>query len=244
MRTATNTPGRFTITVNTLFVLFYIVLFLLFTQLHELSHIITGRLICGCYGTQADFNIWTLCGTCFDNNPYGFWPVLAGPVFSFAGIWTGVYLLRAKSPSTMFWGFLFILINKPFARLFTVAMKGGDELNVARKLSSGKLPDSSIWIITLILIFLLTVPPLYGCYKKLQHKRKLLLVISLCILPMIFQYVYQFKFLNRLLAKGIGAGTAYMGIANLIHIHTLLMLLIALFLFKSMKKQQPVLLLH
>jgi len=238
MTAANNTTNKFSVTVNMRFVLFYMALFLLFTQLHELSHIITGRLVCGCYGAQADFNIWTLCGTCFENNPYGFLPVLAGPVFSFAGVWIGVYLLRAKDQSNIFLGFLLVLINKPFARLFTVLMKGGDELNAARKLLSDKLPDSYIWIISLSVILLLSIPPLYSCYKKLKNKRKLLLVAGLCVGPMIFQYCYEFKLLNKLLEKGWGAGSPYMGIANLIHLHTLLILFVCLFLFKSIKKQQ------
>jgi hypothetical protein len=234
-----NTINRFTVTINARFVLFYIVLFLLFTQLHELSHIVYGRVVCGCYGTQLDFNTWTLYGSCFEYNPFGFLPSLAGPAFSFAGIWTGVYLLRTNRKPAMWWGFLLVLVNKPFARFFTVLIKGGDELNAARKLWSGELPDTYIWIITLLVIFFLTVPPLYYCYIKLQNKKRLLIVISFCILPMIFQYMYEFRLLNWLLQKGIGAANPFMGIANLIHIHTLLMLLISLGLYRSMQRSQP-----
>jgi hypothetical protein len=219
--------------LNARFILFYIILFLLFSQLHEMSHILTGRFICGCFGEQLDFNIWSLCGNCFEENAYGIIPSLAGPAFSFICIWFGVYLLMQKRKDLLMIGFLLVLINKPFARLFTVAMRGGDELTAARKLFTPQVAPDHIWLITLGIVSLLTIPPLWICCKKLQNRGRVWIILLLCLLPMIFQYIYQFKFLNGLLKKGIGSDHPFMGIANLIHLHTIFLLLAALFLGRS-----------
>lgn len=232
-------PGRqLILPITGRFISFCIVLFLLFSQFHELSHIIAGRLVCGCFGEQLDFNVWSLCGNCFDENPAGFIPSLAGPAFSFICIWAGVYLLGSKRNSLLMIGFLLVMINKPFARLFTVIMGGGDELKVATKLLSSQSSQYS-WILTLLIILLLTIPPLIICYRKLHHPKRLLIIISFCILPMVIQYFYQFRLLNSLLKKGIGSANPLMGIANLIHWHTLLLLLIALWMGVYGKFREP-----
>jgi hypothetical protein len=68
-------------------------------EAHELVHTGLGRLLCGCWGSR-DFNVWSLCATC-DHAPLrNLAATYAGPLFTFAMMWWGYYLLAPSNPVT------------------------------------------------------------------------------------------------------------------------------------------------
>src|SRR5215813_12412916 len=57
--------------------------------LHEFTHHLVGRAVCGSWGTMT-FNVFSLsCGT----EPYIYVATYAGPAFTFALLWIGASLL-------------------------------------------------------------------------------------------------------------------------------------------------------
>lgn len=205
----------------------------IFCQLHEMTHISVGRLVCGCWGSQVDFNLWQLCGSCFETNPQAYFATLAGPVFSFACMWAGVLMLKHKKYTIQLFGFFMIFGNVAFARILTAAMGGGDEITVLKILLAGKLDIQTIKYIGLAIVLIFALPPLVFAWKKLKQPHAFWIVLGFSVVPLLVQLAYEFKLLNSLLKQGILAESHLMGIADLIHIHTLLMVPIFIFCWRK-----------
>lgn len=218
--------------ITPLYLIAFLCMVFLFTQLHELSHIITGRLICGCWGQQVDFNLWDLCGDCGSTNPNVWGASIAGPLFSYLMMWTGLFLMRWGNPSKIFLGFNLTLSNIPFARMVTVAMGGGDELVAFRYYFLSDLPVWEVRLITTVIVFVLALPPLYMCYRSVKNSKKFLMIAGFCILPLIIQMLYQFKLLGLVLQSGFMATTRFMGIADLIHVHTAVVVVVLALVYR------------
>lgn len=181
----------------------FIFFFFLMHELHELAHIITGRVICGCWGSR-DFNVWDLCNGC-DLKPQAVMAIFAGPIFTFAMLWTGRYWLKhGRSVQRRSLGLIFILGNMQFGRIYMAATGSGDEIAGFRTLFLN--PDHSnsllIRIITVIIVSVICVPPLITAYKSIANKRKILLYASFIILPLVLDTIIILIFLNGILEKG------------------------------------------
>lgn len=177
--------------------------FFLMHELHELAHIITGRIICGAWGTR-DFNVWQLCETCKVSYPQI--ATFAGPVFTFAMLWLGRYWLKhGKSTSIRSLGLVFIFGNMPFGRIYMAATSSGDEVYGLRSLLLNAHHSNLPWIKLLgfVIVTLICVPPLVTVYRTIDNKRKLIIFIALLILPLVLDTVILLMFLNSLIAKGI-----------------------------------------
>src|SRR3712207_1471874 len=95
-------------------------------ELHEIAHTATARLQCGCWGNR-DFNVWDICAAC-TGQINAIWASMAGPILTYGLIWMGFFMMsKTSAPSYQSFGWLLVFANKPFARLFTVLMRGGDE---------------------------------------------------------------------------------------------------------------------
>ena len=126
-------------------------------ELHELVHTGVGRLICGCWG-QRDFNTWSLCDGCSENNSLAVLATFAGPLFTYLSIWAGVYFLNSKRTlSQKSFGFALIFSNNPFARIFTAAIGKGDEVFGLKQIMHN---NSLAWAIGLFVVLLFTIYPL------------------------------------------------------------------------------------
>lgn len=203
-----------------------------FGQLHELAHLTAAYVICGYPGSQADFNLWTLCGDC-QANPNGYIATIFGPVFSYVMMWAGYFILRSSHKK--YWGIAVVLImgNLPFARIFTVGMGGGDETTVLKILFSTE-PVFLIKIIGFLLVSSLAFPPVFMVYKRLQNKRKLLVIIIFCVAPMLIMMPYEFVLLGKLLKSGFMARQHILGVPDFVYLHTLLMAAIVLIFRKTL----------
>jgi hypothetical protein len=176
--------------------------------------------------------LWTLCGNC-QINPNGYIATIFGPVFSYAMMWAGYFILRLSNKK--YWNLAFVLIlgNLPFARIFTAGMGGGDETTVLKTLLNGQ-PLLLIKLLGFIVVFALAFMPIYAVYKRLANKNRIWILIAFCVGPMLIMMPYEFILLGKVLKAGFMAAQHFLGIADFIYLHTLLMGCVIVIFRKSM----------
>jgi hypothetical protein len=191
------------LTFRNLFV--FVFFFFLMHELHELAHIVTGRIICGCWGTR-DFNVWDLCNDCLKDKPIAILATFAGPVFTFAMLWLGRYwLLHGRSVERRSLGLIFILGNMQFGRMYMAATGSGDEIWGLNFLFQNQDHSNfqAIRFIGFVIVSIVCLPPLVAAYKAISNKRKMLLYTGFLITPLILDTVVILILLNGILEKGI-----------------------------------------
>jgi hypothetical protein len=203
----------------------YIVTFLLLTvvmlELHEMAHIITGRIICGDWGTR-DFNVWSLCKDCSAHHPNSWLATLAGPLFSFALMWLGMFLLNSTNENLKALGFSLIFANIPFGRISQAMMGSGDEMIVTKELLKGSLSHTQMILTCSIILLIAGLPPIIKAYCSLNNKISWLYILGFLTLPLVFILMYVLTALNTLLNSGYLASSLIMGTPLLITLHTLI----------------------
>lgn len=171
-------------------------------ELHELVHTTVAYFQCGCWG-QRDFNAWQICNAC-SPNVNTVWATLAGPLVTYLMIWVGWLLMEKKNTlAQQSIGFALVWANVPFARLFTVLMKGGDEGVITRAIiGQPKLPIG-VWLLEIAVILVLVVPPFIRAWQLLASQKRFWVFIAFLIGPMLIEFVTMHQLGNQLLAKGI-----------------------------------------
>jgi hypothetical protein len=115
-------------------------------EAHELAHAIAGRLLCGMWPVR-DFNSWLITGGCAS------WlPAAAGPALSYALILIGA--LMAVRSQARWTGVALLFAANPFARIFTAAMGGGDEMVVAQRVADLSTRTPALRLIVAALVTL------------------------------------------------------------------------------------------
>jgi len=204
------------------FVIAFIALHFLMHESHEMVHTAVGRMICGCWG-QRDFNVWSLCEGCMEKYPVSVWATFAGPLFTFAMIWIGVYFLGSANTAQCSLGFALIFANIPFARIFTAAMGKGDEVSGLNRI----LHDQQLsWTLGLIIVLLFTVYPLWRAFKTITNKNRLGYFMLFLLSPMILDVVILFKLMNTALRNGVLSAGWILGAPVIVTLFTITMLVI------------------
>ncbi|KAA9333149.1 hypothetical protein F0P96_09210 [Hymenobacter busanensis] len=199
------------------YVVAFLLLNLLVSELHELAHIATGGLICGCYGPRT-FNVWQTCTACAHPDLYPL-PSVAGPLGSYALMWLGSLLLFSPSPRRQGLGFSLLFAALPFARIFTLLMGGGDEMVIVRTLAA---PENRLLyrLLMTALVLLVAGIPMAVAYRRVRNHRPWAWVAGFAVGPLLFQFLYLFQLLNGLLKRGLLAEPWLMGTPLLVTIHT------------------------
>jgi len=215
--------------------LLFLFFFFLMHELHELAHVLTGRIICGCWGTR-DFNVWDLCPNCIKLNPLTVLATFAGPLFTFAMLWLGRFWIKyGKSNQYRSLGLLFVLGNMQFGRIYMAITNSGDEVSGLRSLFLN--PDHSnfqiIRFVAIIIVSAICIPPLITAYQAIANKRKVLLYTGFIIIPLILDTMVILIFLNGLLEKGLLQHVWIMGTPLLITLWFVACMLIVITNFKS-----------
>jgi hypothetical protein len=101
---------------------------------------------------------------------------------SYALMWIGLAWVRVamRNGRDPWWGFALVIANKPFLRLFTAAMGGGDE-GVLWDLVS---PHVGRWMATATVIAL-SLPPLIICWRALAPRQRGRMFAAAFLLPML-----------------------------------------------------------
>jgi hypothetical protein len=193
---------------------FFAIVFV-FHELHELAHTTVARMQCDCWGPR-DFNVWSVCTTC-PSSVNTLWATLAGPVLTYLLIWIGYSMMSdRKTAATQILGWVLVFSNKPFARIFTVLMRGGDESVLTRGIFGADKLSTLMWIGEIIVVLLLTVPPLIRAFHLLT-KNKVAIFISFLLVPMLVEFALMHKFGNYLLNNGALNKTGLFGAPVLVN---------------------------
>ncbi|MGI4833073.1 MAG: hypothetical protein ACRYFK_06375 [Janthinobacterium lividum] len=177
-------------------------------EAHELVHTGLGRLLCGCWGTR-DFNVWSLCAACAHRPLTQLAATLSGPLFSFALMWVGYFLMGPRHSARQ-WslGFALVFASIPFARILgAVFMGGNDEVYALSKW----LPFHQAWALGGAAVLLATGPPLVRAYAALQPRRRLRVFLGFFLLPTSMLFFVVLGALNSLLASGFLATYGVLG---------------------------------
>jgi hypothetical protein len=197
-------------------------------ELHEISHTAVARMQCGCWGLR-DFNVWNICEACTRGTNV-LWASMAGPALTYLLIWLGFILMSAKfAPGYQSLGWVLVMANKPFARLFTVLIKGGDESFITRTLFGQERLSITAWIIELVIVLLLIVPPLVRAWKLLHARRRVMIFVGFLLLPMLVEFVLLHKLGNNLLEAGVLSGPGILGSPVLVNLWTGVWVVIGLY---------------
>ena len=171
-------------------------------EIHELSHTTIAWLQCGCWGSR-DFNAWTICASCSEDVDT-IWATVAGPFFTYVMVWTAWWLMSPlRSIRMQSFGFALLWANLPFARLFTVLMRGGDEGVIARTITGQQILPIDLWFMEIIIVLLLLLAAIIRAWYLLLIKRRVLVFISYLLLPMLIQFFTMHKLGNDLLKRGL-----------------------------------------
>jgi hypothetical protein len=147
---------------------------------------------------------------------------VAGPVFTFALMWIGLFQLRKPDDKNRQLGFVLIFANFPVNRIFFSLLGYNDEQWVARHLFGDS--RSAFWI-TNFLIWLIAIPPLVYAYRSIRNRGRLLWFLGFFVLPFVFVILFAGVLLeNYLLLKQRFLASTVIGIPYLILLVELLSL--------------------
>lgn len=199
--------------------------FLLLTvhEAHELAHAITAKLVCNEWPVR-DFNAWRLSSQCSS------WlPTAAGPVFSYLLMAVGsVTALRAKGEYRWL-GIAVLFSANPFARIFTVAMGGGDEMIVGQRIADLGSRTPALRVIVFLIVTAVCGSAILVGWRSLSAlKHRGLWFTVLLLWPMILTGLGLFLLGNGLLRAGILALPILWGAPLLVVLASVVFFLITL----------------
>jgi hypothetical protein len=216
--------------------LVFMFFFFMMHELHEWAHIITGRLICGYWGSR-DFNVWRICTDCITTHPTAIIATFTGPSFTFIMLWLGWYLIKySQSVQHRSLGLVLVLGNMQFGRMYMAAMGSGDEVWGLRTLFLNAA-HSNFWLIKLvafIVVSAICIPPLIAAYHAIGNKKRVLIFIGFLIIPLVLDTVIILILLNGILQHGMLNQVWIMGTPLLISLWLALCVLIVLTNYKSL----------
>lgn len=209
------------IKISLKFVIAFLALTFVMSELHEIVHTAVGRFICGCWG-ERDFNSWGICESC-KNIKFSWLSTLAGPVFTYIMIWIGAsYLKSTNTNQQKSLGIALIFSNAPFARILNPLLTCGDEVTLVFKFFESLNLAS---FITLIIILFITVYPMYKAFKTINNK-PIGYFILFIFAPVILILLVILVVLNTLLAKGILSETGILGSPIILNVWCILVLIV------------------
>ncbi len=210
------------------FIVAFLALSFVMSELHEIVHTSVGRIICGGWG-ERDFNAWGLYEGC-TSNPFAWLSTFAGPFFTFLMCWYGAFLLKSTNTiQQKSFGFALIFANSPFARILNTILRCGDEQNLVYKL----VPDiNTSSIITFFIILGILFYPLKMAYKSILNER-IGYFLLFFLVPTIIMILVILGLLNTLLANGILSETGLLGSPIIVNVWTAFVLTIFLIFRKS-----------
>jgi hypothetical protein len=203
-----------TIKITWKYCLAFYCLIMLYSSLHELVHHFVGYAVCGAWGYKTFNYFKTAC----EGSPVTLLATYAGPVFSFAMMWVGAYLLKSKNASayTKQLAFALIFAQMPLQRMLMCFFKMNDEYY-----ATAQLFGHTTWVYWLVIIsiWLCCVPPLIVAYKAIGNKYKIAWFLFYAFLFPYLLWGPVFALLEYLLVSkhvmdGTIIGIAYLFILN------------------------------
>ncbi|MBC3539963.1 hypothetical protein ACFSC6_04775 [Rufibacter sediminis] len=215
-------------------ILAFLALLFICHELHELIHIITGYLLCGCFG-ERDFEGWEVCATCPPTVNLA-WITLAGPLLTYGLLWVGFMLMSPRRPTrqrVLGWALLFA--NLPLGRILPVLDREGDESYITRQIIQKTSMTVLSWGTEIAIVFLLTLPVLLRAWQLLSPRHRLWVFSGFLILPLLAETVLMNKLANQLLQLGVLAVPGLLGSPLLLNLWNAGWLVVLLLMFRSLE---------
>lgn len=172
-------------------------------------------------------------GDCWDTQPLVWLSTAMGPLFTFALMWMGLFLLKTLSTRKKMLGFVLVSGNLPLARILTVALGGGGELVVYRILFPAlDFDELRLLGVTVDLFFIIPNGSCHALYAR-EAVAKAAANNTTYDGPLIVIHFYTLGFLNSLLKQGIMAEQLFLGTPTFILLHTLLIISIMSYGWRS-----------
>jgi hypothetical protein len=145
---------------------------------HEFTHHASGALVCDGVGRMS-LSLFANDAECGTRWP---WTTAAGPALSYLLMWVGLawIIAAARRGRDPWWGFALVIANKPFLRLLTAGMGGGDE-GVLWDLA---FPVAGRWLATAT-VLALSLPPMWACWRALAPRHRGRVFTAAFVLPML-----------------------------------------------------------
>lgn len=143
--------------------LYFVVMF--YASAHELVHHFFARAACGAWGTKTFNSFRTACEGTFGS----YMSTLAGPIYTFACMYLGWWLL-ASARSTPFrrqLGFAIVFAQLPLQRITGPLLGFNDELYVTAHYFGNSA--ATRWL-TFAAILAICLPPLIGAFRSIQNR--------------------------------------------------------------------------
>ena len=154
---------------------FYCII-MLYVSLHELVHHFSGYLICGDWGIKTFNYFETAC----DNENKSFIATYIGPLFTFAMMYVGMYLLKKRNSNyKKHLGFAIIFAQLPFQRMTSPFFRMNDEFYASSNLFGN---TNIVYWSVIIIIWLICLPPIIKAYMVIENKNKILWFLFYLIL--------------------------------------------------------------
>jgi len=199
----------------------FLALLFVLGETHEIVHTAVGRLLCGCWGPR-DFNVWRLCEGCSEEVSFAIFATIVGPVFTFGVMWWGFVLMRPDAPpERMSLGFALVFGSMPFARIFTAAMGGGDEVYALRQIFADGASSTPLWILGLTVVVTLSIPPLYRGFRVLSSRGRWATFLGVLLIPFGIYLLAVLGLMNTLLDQGLLDQDGFIGSPVLVNVWTL-----------------------
>lgn len=187
------------------YLLFLAAATLLLVEIHEQFHAVVTRLLCGGWAGRVFDNVLTYRGCSASNLAV---VDMAGPLFSYAVLWTGALMSRRQSPMARGLGLSLAFASLPLARVVPqvlVALVAGstsDEYGFVRRIAGDAIGRAGAGGLALLVALALTLPPLLMLWRQLPAGRRGRTMSSLLFLPFLFVVLWA-AVLNGALANGV-----------------------------------------
>lgn len=157
-------------------------------EVHELAHTSVAYFQCDCWG-QRDFNVWQICTSC-SLSVKTVWASFAGPFITYLLIWVSWSLMNKQNTvAQQSIGFVLLWANVPFARLFTVLMKGGDEGVITRSILNQSTIPVAFWLLEIVVVLAMILPALIRAWGVLPPQKRTWVYTACLIVPMLAEYI-------------------------------------------------------
>jgi hypothetical protein len=154
---------------------FYCII-MLYVSLHELIHHLSGYVICGDWGIKTFNYFETAC----EKDSKSYIATYMGPLFTFAMMYVGAFLLSKKNSSyKKHLGFAMIFAQLPFQRMTSPFFRMNDEFYATSKLLGN---TNIVYWSVIIIIWLICLPPLIKAFKAIENKYKIIWFLFYLIL--------------------------------------------------------------
>ncbi|KUG08636.1 hypothetical protein [Solirubrum puertoriconensis] len=158
------------------------------------------RAVCGCWGNRT-FSEWESCATCAATEAGQLGGQALSAILPYAQMWVGYKLLdEVNQTRTRAFGLALVFAGLPLARLSSATLAAGPETYLMQQLM-GEWGAS--WLVTIILVLLLVVPPAIRAHDALMHPKRGAVFLGMLLVPLAANAVVVTGVLNPLLHSGV-----------------------------------------